>query len=121
MSKRPSYELQKIARALEEECRETKIAIEHFLVLSPIEKRNRLKDRMKKWRLKDCEIPDERTFRDFWKRLKSVQGGEVDTPQGGFKATGKAEASDAKCEALQRQSMVVAVHGDAGARRRTAV
>jgi hypothetical protein len=91
MSRRPSYEFQKIAWALEEECRETKIAIEHFLVLSPIEKRNRLRDRMRKWRLKDCEVPDERTFRDFRKRLKSVQGGEIDTLQGGFKVTGKAE------------------------------
>ena len=83
--KRPSYEFEKISLAVAEECAETGMVIDKFLALSPIEKRTRLTARMKKWGFKDSklpterEIPTERVFRDYWKRLKSDQEREVGT------------------------------------------
>ena len=48
------------------------MAIDKFLALSPIEKRTRLKDRMKKWQFKESENPEERSFRDYWRHLKTT-------------------------------------------------
>jgi hypothetical protein len=72
-AKRPSYESKKISLAIVEECAETGMAIDKFLALRPVEKRTRLIERMKKWKFSKDEIPEERSFRDCFKRLKSDQ------------------------------------------------
>ena len=56
MSKRPSYEFLKIARAVDEEITETGMAIDKFLALRPVEKRTRLIERMKQWKFATEEI-----------------------------------------------------------------
>jgi hypothetical protein len=75
-ARRPSYEFEKISLAVAEECAETGMAIDKFLALTPIERRTRLSERMKKWGFRKDEIPTERVFRDYWNRLKSDQTGE---------------------------------------------
>ena len=79
--KRPSYESQKIGRALAEECSTAGIALETFLLLRPSERMKRLSDRMKKLGMKDDEIPDERRYRDYWRRLKSERKAMADVSQ----------------------------------------
>ena len=80
-SRRPSYESLKIARAVEEEIAETGMELDKFLALRPVEKRTRLIERMKKWKFATDEIPEERSFRDYFKRLKSDHDRKVGTLQ----------------------------------------
>ena len=80
-SRRPSYEFLKIARAVEEEIAETGMELDKFLALRPVEKRTRLIERMKKWKFATDEIPEERSFRDYFKRLKSDHDRKVGTLQ----------------------------------------
>ena len=75
---RPSYEALKIAKALSEECSATGIELETFLLLRPSERAKRLGDRMKKLGMQDSEIPDERRYRDYWRRLKSERKAVAD-------------------------------------------
>jgi len=74
---RPSYECEKISMAIAEECAETGMAIDKFLLLSPSEARKRLIERMKKWKFSKDEIPEERSFRECFKRLKSDQDRKI--------------------------------------------
>jgi hypothetical protein len=76
--KRPSYESEKISMALAEECAETRMPIDKFLALTPIERRKRLSERMKNWGFFDDEVPNEKVFRNYWKHLKSGQECEVE-------------------------------------------
>jgi hypothetical protein len=78
---RPSYESQKIARALSEECSATGIELEIFLLLRPSERAKRLGDRMKALGMQDNEIPDERRYRDYWRRLKTERKAVADASQ----------------------------------------
>ena len=78
---RPSYEAQKISKALAEECSTTGIALETFLLLRPSERMKRLSDRMKKLGMQDSEIPDERRYRDYWRRLKSERKAMADASE----------------------------------------
>ena len=80
-SRRPSYESLKIARAVEEEIAETGMELDKFLALRPVEKRTRLIERMRKWGFRRDEIPTERVFRDYFKRLKSDHDRKVGTLQ----------------------------------------
>ena len=74
MSKRTSYEFQKIGRALNEWCAETGVTEANFLVLRPCQKLDLLSEHMKKkWKYTDDLIPSERSFREFFSRLKSDQ------------------------------------------------
>jgi hypothetical protein len=75
--KRPSYESNKILMAITEECAEANMALDKFLALRPVEARKRLIERMKKWKFSNDEIPEERCFRDCFKRLKSDQQSKV--------------------------------------------
>jgi hypothetical protein len=75
--KRPSYECEKISMAIAEECAETGMAIDKFLALRPAEARKRLIERMKQWKFSKDEIPEERSFRECFKRLKSDQEHKV--------------------------------------------
>ncbi len=78
MSKRTSYEFQKISRALDEWCADTGVTKANFLVLRPCQKMDLLSDLMKtKWKYTDDLIPKERSFRDFFSRLKSDQERKV--------------------------------------------
>jgi hypothetical protein len=70
-AKRPSYEHEKILLAATEECAEARMKIDKLLLLSPIEIRKRLSARMRKWGFTEDEIPEERSFRECFKRLKS--------------------------------------------------
>jgi len=74
VGKRPSYESQKISKALAEECSTAGIALETFLLLRPSE-------RMKKLGMQDSEIPDERRYRDYWRRLKSERENMADASE----------------------------------------
>jgi|EndMetStandDraft_5_1072996.scaffolds.fasta_scaffold105266_2 hypothetical protein len=74
VGKRPSYESQKISKALAEECSTAGIALETFLLLRPSE-------RMKKLGMQDSEIPDERRYRDYWRRLKSEREDMADASE----------------------------------------
>jgi hypothetical protein len=76
-AKRPGYESEKILLAVAEECAETGMAIDKFLALRTVEKRTRLIERMKKWKFSKDEIPEERSFRECFKRLKSDQEHKV--------------------------------------------
>ena len=74
VGKRPSYESQKISKALAEECSTAGIALETFLLQRPSE-------RMKKLGMQDSEIPDERRYRDYWRRLKSEREDMADASE----------------------------------------
>ena len=78
---RPSYDSRKISKALAEECSQTGIALETFLLLRPCERAKRLGDRMKKLGMQDSEIPKERRYREYWKRLKSDRKAVADAAQ----------------------------------------
>jgi len=56
-------------------------AIDKFLALRPVEARKRLIERMKTWKFSKDEIPEERSFRECFKRLKSDQDRTVGTLQ----------------------------------------
>jgi hypothetical protein len=81
VGKRPSYESQKISRALSEECSTAGIALETFLLLRPSERMKRLSDRMKKLGMQDSEMSDERRYRDYWRRLKSEREDMADASE----------------------------------------
>jgi hypothetical protein len=78
MSKRTSYEFQKIARALDEWCADMGVTEANFLILRPCQRMDLLSDLMKKkWKYTDDLIPKERSFRDFFSRVKSDQDRKV--------------------------------------------
>jgi len=81
VGKRPSYESQKISRALAEECSTAGIALETFLLQRPSERMKRLSERMKKLGMQDSEIPGERRYRDYWRRLKSEREDMADASE----------------------------------------
>ena len=78
---RPSYEALKIAKALAEECSAAGIELETFLLLRPSERMKRLSDRMRKLGMQDSEIPGERRYRDYWRRLRSEREAVADASQ----------------------------------------
>jgi hypothetical protein len=77
-SRRTSYEFKKIAVALDEWCARTGVTTANFLMLRPCQRVELLSEHMKKkWNYTDGLIPKERSFRDFFSRLKSDQVREV--------------------------------------------